>query len=121
MYQFVWESSFLRAYKKVIKINPNLKSKINETMALLQDNPYHPKLKTHKLHGKLNLLLASSVDYDYRMVFLIKEIESRNYIVLVDIGTHYEVYWFRIDRQKNERESKLGHHTSTSLCAGWVR
>lgn len=92
MYQFVRKSNLHKAYKKVLKINPNLKSRINEILCLLLENPYQSKLKTHKLYRKLNLLLASSVDYVYGIVFLIKEIKSKNYIVLVDIGIYDEVF-----------------------------
>jgi addiction module RelE/StbE family toxin len=92
MYQFVWENSFVRAYKKLTKNNNSLKLRINDVLALLQEDPFLPKLKTHKLHGKLNYLLAASIDFEYRIVFIIKEIDKKQSIILIDIGTHDEVY-----------------------------
>ena len=92
MYKLIWDEQFLRKLSKLTKNNSQLKELFRARFDLLEIDPFDPTFKTHKLHGKLNLLLASSVDYDYRIVFLIKEIESKNYIVLVDIGTHDEVY-----------------------------
>ena len=54
----------------------------------------NPLLKTHKLHGELEGLFACSVEYDLRIVFDIVE-NSRTKekeILLIDIGTHEEVY-----------------------------
>ncbi|MDT3740162.1 MAG: type II toxin-antitoxin system mRNA interferase toxin, RelE/StbE family [Candidatus Kapabacteria bacterium] len=92
MYQFVWEKSFERAFKKVTKNNYNIKSRIFEVLSLMQEDPFQPKLKTHKLHGKLQSLLAASIDFEYRIIFMIREISNIKSIVLIDIGTHDEVY-----------------------------
>ncbi len=46
-------------------------------------------LKTHKLSGRLQELWSFSVEYDLRIVFYFAE---ENKVVLVDIGTHDEVY-----------------------------
>jgi len=58
----------------------------------MSENPYNIKQKTHKLHGILKGLLASSIDYEFRIIFSIKNIDGEDYIVLIDIGTHDEVY-----------------------------
>lgn len=92
MYQFIWESSFKRAYKKLVKNNFVLKSKIVASLELLAKDPYYPGLKTHKLHGNLSHLLSAYVDYDYRIIFSVQTIDNVPSIVLVDIGTHEEVY-----------------------------
>ncbi len=57
-------------------------------------DPTDPNLKTHKLHGKLVGLLACSVEYDLRIVFDILENPQtkEGEILLIDIGTHEEVY-----------------------------
>jgi len=46
-------------------------------------------LKTHKLSGELRNLWSFSLEYDLRVVFFFAE---ENKVVLVDIGTHEEVY-----------------------------
>lgn len=94
MYQLSWHSSFKNAFKKTTKNNLELKQKIINTLELLQEDPFNPKLNTHKLHGKLKGYWASIVEYDCRIVFTFATIpESKNkIIVLIDIGTHNEVY-----------------------------
>jgi len=92
VFQFIWEKSFIKAYKRVIKNNISLNEKINSTLKILQENPYADKLRTHKLHGMLSHLLSASIDYNYRIVFAIKIIDNIPSIVLIDIGTHEEVY-----------------------------
>ena len=54
----------------------------------------NPVLKTHKLHGELEGLLACSIEYDLRIVFDIVEnpTTKTEEILLIDIGTHEEVY-----------------------------
>ncbi len=53
-------------------------------------DPFDPSLKTHKLSGKLKEFWSFSVDYDERVLFYFTEGEKA---VLVDIGSHDEVYW----------------------------
>jgi mRNA-degrading endonuclease YafQ of YafQ-DinJ toxin-antitoxin module len=60
---------------------------------MLQD-VFHPILKTHKLHGELEGLYASSIDYENRIIFSIVENNETKEkdIILIDIGKHDEVY-----------------------------
>ncbi len=55
---------------------------------------YEPKLKTHALSGALAGFYASSCGYDCRIVFSIVEDKKSGIekIVLVNVGTHDEVY-----------------------------
>jgi len=63
-------------------------------MNLLQENPFNPKLKTHKLKGILEGTLACSIDYDYRIIFdfVKNQTSDETEILLINIGTHEEVY-----------------------------
>ena len=54
-------------------------------------DPFNVKLKTHKLSGKLKELWSFSLDYDLRVVFYFTKDKPKK-AVLVDIGTHDEVY-----------------------------
>ena len=58
-------------------------------MELFSKNPFNPRLRTHKLTGKLEGLWAFSVDYDYRIIF---KFINEDEILLIDIGAHDEVY-----------------------------
>jgi len=64
--------------------------KYAEVLTKLKTNPFDPSLKTHKLKGELKEFYSCSLTHDYRIicVFLIQD----ETIVLVDIGSHNEVY-----------------------------
>jgi mRNA interferase YafQ len=94
MAKLAWDSSFRRTFKRVTRNNPSLREHIFEVLALLAEDAFSPPLKTHKLRGQLEGLWACSVEYDCRIVFTF-EPESgtgEEMIVLIDIGTHDEVY-----------------------------
>lgn len=94
MRTLVWDNSFRRAFKRYVRKNPQLKSKIVTVLELLVNDPFHPSLKSHKLRGQLEGLWACSVEYDCRIVFVFRQDSNTNeeLIVLIDIGTHDEVY-----------------------------
>ncbi|MEM7770819.1 MAG: type II toxin-antitoxin system mRNA interferase toxin, RelE/StbE family [Cyanobacteria bacterium P01_A01_bin.37] len=88
------DSKFKRGFKRLVKKNPQLQDKILATLEMLSNDPFTPSLKSHKLTGKLEGLWACSVAYDCRIVFAFKQdLETgEDLIVLVDIGSHDEVY-----------------------------
>ena len=94
MITLVFGSSFKRAFKNNIKRRPELKPKIEEKLRLLAADPYNPILRTHKLKGKLSGAWACSVEYDCRIVFSFEKNQEteKEEILLIDIGTHDEVY-----------------------------
>ncbi len=93
MRNLVISSLFKRAFKITTKRNPELKTKIEETLKLLASDPYNPSLRTHKLKGKLLGAWACSVEYDCRIVFRFEQRQTgEEEIFLIDIGTHDEVY-----------------------------
>ncbi len=94
MRTLVWDNSFKRAFKRLIRKNPQLKTKILVVLELLLENPYNPTLKAHKLKGKLDGLWACWVEYDCRIIytFKLKANSGSEFILLIDIGTHDEVY-----------------------------
>ncbi len=94
MIALVFSSSFKRAFKTSIKRRPDLKPKIEAKLRLLANDPYDPILRTHKLKGKLSRAWACSVEYDCRIVFSFKKNQETNVeeIILIDIGSHDEVY-----------------------------
>ncbi|MGF1541990.1 MAG: type II toxin-antitoxin system YafQ family toxin [Pleurocapsa sp.] len=94
MITLVFSSSFKRAFKNIIKRRPDLKPKIEEKLRLLAVDPYNSVLRTHKLKGKLSGAWACSVEYDCRIVFSFEKNQEtqEEEILLIDIGTHDEVY-----------------------------
>jgi addiction module RelE/StbE family toxin len=84
-----FSKAFERAYKKLIKRNPEKAMVVLEKILLFQSNPQHPSLLAHKLTGTLSRLNAFKVEYDLRIIY---SWYSSNEIILEDIGTHDEVY-----------------------------
>ena len=56
----------------------------------LTNNPFENSLKTHKLKGNLSDFYACSLTYQYRIVLTIEVRDEE--VILVNIGTHDEVY-----------------------------
>jgi len=83
-----FSSSFKKSYEKHIKTNPILQRKFEEKLAVFVENIKDPRLRTHKLSGKLEDLWSFTIDYDCRVIFYFDE----DVIILTDIGTHDEVY-----------------------------
>ncbi|MFZ2801733.1 MAG: type II toxin-antitoxin system mRNA interferase toxin, RelE/StbE family [Syntrophorhabdus sp.] len=89
MINIVRDPGFKKAYQKKIKTDDNLKKKFWKTMKLFSSNPFSKQLRTHKLTGTLKGLWAFSVDYDTRVIF---SFLTDDEILLIDIGSHDEVY-----------------------------
>lgn len=94
MRKLTWHNSFKRAFKRYTRKDRKLQGQIFDVLNELADDPFQPKLRIHKLSGKLKGLWACWVEYDCRIIFTFEndpDSES-DLIVLIDIGTHDEVY-----------------------------
>ena len=89
MIKIIWDQGFKRIYQKKVRNNSELKKRFWTTMRLFLKNPLDRRLRTHKLTGKLEGLWAFSVAYDCRVIF---KFLSKDEALLVDIGSHDEVY-----------------------------
>jgi addiction module RelE/StbE family toxin len=93
MRRLVWEASFRRAFKQRTRRDLALQERILNILDVLVVDPFEPELKTHKLRGQLTGLWACWVEYDCRIVFVFTpDPPNEDAIVLVDIGSHDEVY-----------------------------
>ncbi|WP_373526096.1 type II toxin-antitoxin system YafQ family toxin [Nostoc sp.] len=92
--EVVWSSGFKRSFRKITKKNPQSKNQIVEVLRLLADDPFTPSLKSHKLTGNLAGLWSCSVAYDCRIIFNFSDDNNllEMVILLIDIGSHDEVY-----------------------------
>lgn len=90
----IWSEGFKRSFKKLIKKNTQLKTKIFNVLRLLAEDPFTSSLKSHKLSGNLAGLWSCSVTYDCRIVFSFSEDGEflEIVILLIDIGNHDQVY-----------------------------
>lgn len=92
--KIVVSNKFKRSFRKFTRRNTKLQIKIEEIISKLAEDVFDSSLGTHKLEGKLADLLACFCGYDCRIVFAIetdKETDEK-VIVLLDVGTHDEVY-----------------------------
>ncbi|MGL5872271.1 MAG: type II toxin-antitoxin system RelE/ParE family toxin [Xenococcaceae cyanobacterium] len=90
----VFGSSFKREFKAIIKRRPELKQRIEDRLRVLANDPFDSSLRTHKLKGKLAGSWSCTVEYDCRIIFdFVKNQNSgEEEILLIDIGSHDEVY-----------------------------
>ncbi|MBI3075031.1 MAG: hypothetical protein HYY92_02355 [Parcubacteria group bacterium] len=58
-----------------------------ERTVLFKSNPFHPRLNTHKLHGKLKNQWSFSIDNRYQVLF---EFDGAG-VIFLDVGAH-ELY-----------------------------
>jgi len=89
MIEIAFSSSFKRAFKKRVPGHPASETRFWERVAIFQNNPFDPRLKTHKLSGQLKDLWGFSVEYDLRVIFAFVGDQRA---LFVDIGSHEEVY-----------------------------
>ncbi len=82
--------SFEKRLLRFLKKHQDIVSKYKKTILLLEVNPFHPSLRLHKLTGNLETLHSVSLDMQYRITMEFYIQDER--IVLVNIGTHDEVY-----------------------------
>jgi len=94
MRKLVWDSSFKKAFKKSVRNDPRLQEQIFKVLESLAEDPFTPGLRTHKLSGQLKGLWACWVEYDCRIIFAFSPDPGKgeDMIVLVDLGSHDEVY-----------------------------
>jgi addiction module RelE/StbE family toxin len=90
MFTLTTPQQFLRQARKFLKKHPDLKPRFAKLLADLQQDPFHPHLELHPLTGKLSGCHAVSLTYSYRITLTLLITEQE--IVLLDIGSHDEVY-----------------------------
>ena len=85
---------FRRAFRRFVRRNRTLQKAIEKTLEEMEQDIFAARLSTHKLSGELYGLWACSCGYDCRIVFALEQDDQSGVevIVLLDIGTHDEVY-----------------------------
>ena len=89
-YKLIYPESYIRRARKFIKRHPEIIGQYQKTLELLEINPHHPSLRLHTLKGKLAGLQSVSINISYRIS--LEMVISEQEIILVNIGTHDEVY-----------------------------
>ena len=89
MIKVYWDQGFKKTYRKRVKNEPLLKKKFWTVLEIFSKDPFEPRLRTHKLSGKLEGLWALTVTFDCRLIFRFVEEDE---VLLIDICGHNEVY-----------------------------
>ncbi len=90
LYRVVTPEQFLRQARKFFRKHPDLKPRFGKIIQALQEDPFQPQLALHPLTGKLSGLHAIRFTYSYRITLTLLVAEEE--VVLLDIGSHDEVY-----------------------------
>ncbi|MBN1873595.1 MAG: type II toxin-antitoxin system RelE/ParE family toxin [Anaerolineae bacterium] len=92
--KLVLTPKFRRAFRKFARRDAKLQQRITKILQAMQEDVFTVSLGTHKLSDVLENLRACSCGYDCRVVFSIEPAPDNDgeVIVLLDIGTHDEVY-----------------------------
>ncbi len=80
--QIEYSTGFVREFKK---LSPSIKKQTLRAEKIFKEDQFSPKLKTHKLSGKLKDLWAFSANYQDRIIF---EFVDEVKVVFYKIGRH---------------------------------
>ena len=89
-FTLVWTETFARTARKFLRRHPKVEGIFEDVLRQLETDPHAPRLRLHPLKGPHSGKHAVSVTYDYRIVLILR-LTARE-IVLLDVGTHDEVY-----------------------------
>lgn len=88
MKKIEFSNFFKKSFKKTVSKNSEVAFAVMQKLFIMLQDVNHPSLKLHKLKGQLSNYYAISIEYDLRIIL---EIQGDK-IVLIDIGSHDEVY-----------------------------
>jgi addiction module RelE/StbE family toxin len=89
-FTLVWTETFARTAKKFLRGHPELQKTLRDVLRLLETKPSTPSLRLHALSGRHKGKHAVRLTYAYRVVLVMRITEKE--IVLLDIGSHDDVY-----------------------------
>lgn len=90
LFSLIWTQTFARTAQKFLRRHPDQAGQLEAILKQLEADPHAPRLRLHPLSGRHKDKHAVSLTYEYRIVLILR-ITAKE-IVLLDIGTHDEVY-----------------------------
>jgi len=84
--------SFLHLSRQLTRKNRTVAEDLRLALELLVEDAFDPRLKTHKLKGKLAGSWACSAGYDLRIIFQFVQHRGSEALLLEAVGSHDEVY-----------------------------
>jgi mRNA-degrading endonuclease RelE of RelBE toxin-antitoxin system len=70
--------------KSSLRLPKEIQKKAQSRTKIFKENPFHPSLDTHKLHGRLKEQWSFCVKGQYRLLFIF----DNNDVIFLDIGPH---------------------------------
>jgi mRNA-degrading endonuclease YafQ of YafQ-DinJ toxin-antitoxin module len=88
MYRFNLLPTYQKSYKKFVQNNSILRKRLEKALHILQNNPLHPSLRSHKVDAKeKNDVWSSWVTGDVRIIWEYAG-DKIHVIYLIDVGSH---------------------------------
>jgi len=81
--EIIYSPKFGREYRK---LPASVKNLAEEQEIIFRQDPFDPRLKTHKLKGRLNGFLSFSIGYKYRIIF--EFAKDKNTVYFHSVGNH---------------------------------
>ena len=89
-FTLVWTEMFARTARKFLRRHADLEGIFKDVLFQLENDPHAPRLRLHPLKGSHKGKHAVSLTYEYRIVLILRLTAKE--IILLDVGTHDEVY-----------------------------
>jgi mRNA-degrading endonuclease YafQ of YafQ-DinJ toxin-antitoxin module len=89
-YRVEVREGFTKQANKFFRKHPDVRALFQRLVTDLQEDPFQPKLRLHPLRGEFAGSYAVSLAYSYRVTLTLQVTERT--IILLDIGSHDEVY-----------------------------
>ena len=89
-FALVWTETFARTARKFLRRHHDLEGVFADVLRQLEIDPRAPRLRLNTLHGEHRDKHAVSLTYEYRIVLILRFMPRE--VVLLDVGTHDEVY-----------------------------
>ena len=83
-----YSSEFLKKFKKLNSHDQGLREKVTKKLDTFKQDQNYPSLRLHKVSTSISEAWSLSLDRKLRILFVYREYG----ILLVDIGSHDEVY-----------------------------
>lgn len=80
--KIIYSGQFAKKYKK---LPVNIKAIAEKKEEIFRSDIFDPRIKTHKLHGRLDEFWAFSINENYRIIF---EFGEGDLVYFHTIGTH---------------------------------
>lgn len=84
--EIVYSSEFLKSAKRAPK---PIQKKLADLLEILSNHPFHPKLHTKPLVGKLKEFYSFRITRDWRVIFIFSNSET---ISLIEIAHRKDIY-----------------------------